>query len=207
MRRTTQLAVTAALGTAIGLTGCGKDNPRADTSATSSPTTDSPTSASPSTTTTSPTPAPSPTQTARLSRAHPGRLELVRADGFVTKGTCKSAPKQGVVCGPGGQGYRFDPGRVHVVGVVRARAMLPLAGGTWAIRLSLGPVGTRTFAKLTRTAARTHESAVLLVPGSRRVVVAAQVQNTISDGEVEISGDFDRAKANRIVKLVTATAG
>lgn len=206
MRRTTQLAVTAALGTAIGLTGCGKDDPRADTGATSSPTSASPTSASP-TTTTSPTPAPSRTQTGRLSRAHPGRLELVRADAFVTKGACTAAPKQGVVCSPDETGYRFDPHRVQVVGVVRARAVPPQSGDSWSIRLSLGPVGSRRLATLTRTAARTHESAVLMVPGTRRVVVAAQVQNTISDGEVEISGDFDRAKANRIVKLVTATAG
>ncbi len=204
MRRTTQLAVTAALGTAIGLTGCGKDHPKADTSATSSPSTDSPTSASPSTTTTSPTPTPSPTQTARLSRAHPGRLELVRADAFVTKGACIAAPKQGVVCSPDGTGYRFDPNRVQVVGVVGARASPPQSVDSWAIQLDLGPVGSRRLATLTGTVPRTL---LLMVPGSRRVLVAAQVQSQIRNGQLEVTGAYSRASATRIVKLVTATAG
>jgi hypothetical protein len=197
MVRTTTLVATAALAAVIGLAGCGSDGPGPRSGASTSP------SGADST-----TPAPSPASRSGLSREHPGRLELVRADDLPTKGRCVPAPGRGLVCGPDGTSYRFDPDRVATVGVMDARvAPTPQGSGDWSVRLALGPAGTKVLGRLTRAAARTHESVLLMVPGSRRVLVAARVQAPIEAGILEIGGGFDRARAGGIVKLVTATGG
>lgn len=207
MRRTTSLAAVsaAALATIMILSGCGGD-PKTGGSAASSPSSAGLPPTSPRTST--PSPTYRPTQSSTLGRDHPGRLELVRADELPTaEGRCTAAPKQGVVCSPDGRRYRFDPERVQVVGVVSARARAGQTPAAWVVDLQFGPVGTRALAKLTRAAVNTHESALLMVPGTRRVVIAARVQSEIRDGNIEISGGYTAAGATRIVSLVTATAG
>lgn len=196
MRRTTVLAVVATVTAVLGLTGCGKADQKPDPGSAGE-------SSTPATSTN-----PGPTTASTLSRAHPGRLELVRADVLVTKGPCRSEPVKGLVCSDG-RSYRFDPGRVRVVGVVSARSMSldSTTPPAWSIALQLSPAGTRAFAKLTRAAASTHESALLMVPGTRRVLIAADVQSEIRDGSVQISGGYTEARATRVVNLITATAG
>ena len=190
----------AALAGALLLSGCGG----ADTSTGGQSSSPSPraTAASPSAT------PSSDAVTSPVSAGNPGVLELVTADPAVGQGTCRARPREGAVCAPGfRQALRFQPQDVRRAGVVGVVAVRQPGGGSWVVTLTFSRSGRTALTRVTTAAQRANEVVVLMVPGSRKVVVAVQVDQPIRVGKVQVSANLSRSRAVRIVNLVTRTAG
>ncbi|RLV48168.1 hypothetical protein D9V37_19025 [Nocardioides mangrovicus] len=192
---TTAPITTAALLLAAGCGGAASAPDRASSSAGGTASASS--SPSPSSTQSS-----SPASSASgLSAAHPGHLVLVPAD---TLGRCPASRPTGVVCRQT-TAYRFQPGAVRRVAVVRADAGQG-ASGQWTVEVDLDAAGTRTLRQVTTSASRTREF-VLLMPSTRGpVITAAQVQAPVGGGKLQITGTGSRASAVEIVNQITRTA-
>ena len=135
-----------------------------------------------------------------------GRVLVVPADSPGT-GRCSPAPRRGVVCSADRRTtYRFQPGAVRTVALATASGEYDARNG-WQVVLTATSAGTRTLAAVTATAARTRQLVLLLTPGSRQLIAAPQVQQPITDGQVQIGGDFSEADARRIVRQVTSPGG
>ncbi len=194
--RTTIAAVT--LAGAVLLSGCGGADPTSERSSTPDP---SAATGSPS----APGPVSSPV-TSPVSTGNPGVLELVPADEAPISGRCRPQPRNGLVCAGPRRALRFQPGAVRRARVVAAGATEQQAGD-WVVTIRFGPVGRRALARVTGTAASTHETVVGMVPGTRKVILAASVSQSIRGGNVQVSDRYTRSQAAEIVNLVTKTAG
>jgi hypothetical protein len=196
---------TVALGvvTAVLLAGCGTSRPDPRSDAGASRTTAPSSSASPEAATTTPSPTtPSPTT------HRSGRLLLAPGDEATLSGKrCRADFAAGLVCSADGRhGYRFRPGdlrRVRAVEVGAAR----LSDGQWSVRIDLDRAGAAVLERLTRTVQGAHQLALVLAPRPGRVLTAAQVSAPIVGGNLQVSGDYSRAEADRIVRQITVTSG
>lgn len=101
---------------------------------------------------------------------------------------------EAVACDSDGVAYRLAPADI-VGGVDDAEAATGQDGG-WTVNIELDDEATTAFADLTGDLAAT-ESQVALVSGGR-VVAAPTIQGSITDGRVQIYGDFDRSEAEAL---------
>ncbi|MCW2759150.1 MAG: hypothetical protein JWO46_2896 [Nocardioidaceae bacterium] len=174
----------------------------------------SPSATASTTTSASASPRPSgqptgtvPGQPAPLPAGSKVALELTPADqARVPKGGCRPDRSAGLVCSADKKkGYRFQPQSVRRAGVSAVGARKLDAGG-WAVDITLGPAGTKALAAVTREAAKTRQLVVVMLPRNHRVLLAAQVASPITGGNLQVSGNFTEARAQRIVKQITRTA-
>ncbi|WP_165966129.1 hypothetical protein [Actinomadura sp. 7K534] len=105
--------------------------------------------------------------------------------------------------------YRLGPERMTVERVERIEAALqgPENGQAgWTVQLELTPADGAEFGRLTGKAAEQPDGSdgrliAMIVAGT--VISAPMVQDPITGGEVMISGDFDRAAAEDLVRRMT----
>jgi hypothetical protein len=188
----------ATMAGALLLSACGSTDTPAD---------DPSTSPSPSATSESPSAAPGTDApvTSPVSTGNPGVLELVTADEARISGRCRPQPRAGLVCAGPRKALRFQPESVRRARVVAVGATGQ--AGDCVVTIRFGPVGSRVLTRVTRTAAATRETVVVMVPDSRKVILAASVAQPIRGGNVQVSDRYSRSQAARIVNLVTKTAG
>ncbi len=144
--------------------------------------------------------------TSPVSSGNPGVLELVTADEAPISGRCRPQPRAGLVCAGPRRALRFQPESVRRARVVAVGATTQQAGD-WVVTIRFGPVGSRALTRVTKVAAATRETVVVMVPGTRKVILAASVAEPIRGGNVQVSDHYSRSQAARIVNLVTKTAG
>lgn len=78
------------------------------------------------------------------------------------------------------------------------------ADNLWQVEVTLDSKGAKQFADLTSSVAGTGKLIAIAVGGT--VISAPQVQAPIMDGQVQITGQFDRAKADELAAALTAGA-
>ncbi|WP_165970717.1 hypothetical protein [Actinomadura sp. 6K520] len=113
---------------------------------------------------------------------------------------------------PDGEGttcFRLGPERMTVERVERIEATLPGPENShvgWTVQLELTPADGAEFGRLTGEAAgrpaETGGRLIAMIVGGT-VISAPMVQGPITGGEVMISGDFDRAGAEDLVRRMT----
>jgi len=78
------------------------------------------------------------------------------------------------------------------------------ANGVWQVDVSLDSAGAKQFGDLTTSLSGTGKLIAIAVGGT--VISAPSVQQPIMDGNVQISGQFDRAKADELAAALSAGA-
>ncbi|GAA2114795.1 SecDF P1 head subdomain-containing protein [Actinomadura alba] len=120
----------------------------------------------------------------------------------VTPGACTDG--SGVPAFDGTECYRLAPG-MTVTRVERIEAALsPNGGSGWHVQIDLVPADGTAFGSLTRQVAgeqSPRNQLALVVDG--RVVSAPAVQEAITGGQVQISSNFSRQEAERLVRQMT----
>lgn len=109
--------------------------------------------------------------------------------------SCRSRPDDGIYCSRDGAA-RFLLRDGRQVGVDDAEASLDEAAATWVVTLRLDPAGTETFARISRRLAGTQTQLAVVVGDV--VLTAPLVQQPITGGLVQISGDFAESFARRL---------
>lgn len=98
--------------------------------------------------------------------------------------------------------YVLGPSALSGTHVRSAEAKAP--NGTWEIEVTLDSTGAKEFGDLTAALAGTGKLIAITVGDT--VVSAPTVQSAITDGEIQISGGFDRDKAEELAAALTAGA-
>jgi preprotein translocase subunit SecD len=120
---------------------------------------------------------------------------------------CTSAPPadeqlsaQIVACqNDGSAKFVLDATAVSGTSVTSATAS-PGAGGIWQVNVSLNTLGASLFSELTSRLAATGQQIAICVDGV--VYSAPTVQQTIADGEMQISGRFDQSTAQSLAAIL-----
>jgi preprotein translocase subunit SecD len=102
-------------------------------------------------------------------------------------------------------GFRYKLGQVELDGGhIESVTAGPGQGTTWQIMITLDDDGAKRFGKLTtELAAKGPPANQLAIQVRGRVVSAPAVQGAITDGRVQISGNFTKESAERLVAEIT----
>jgi preprotein translocase subunit SecD len=98
--------------------------------------------------------------------------------------------------------YILGPTAVSGTHVRSAEAEVPQ--GVWQIQVTLDSAGAKEFGDLTSSLAGTGKLIAIAVGDT--VISAPTVQAAITDGKIQISGGFDRDKAEDLAAALTAGA-
>ncbi|NUR32352.1 MAG: hypothetical protein HOV83_41980 [Catenulispora sp.] len=98
--------------------------------------------------------------------------------------------------------YILGPSALSGTHVRSAKAEVP--NGMWQIQVTLDAVGAKAFGDLTSALAGTGKLIAIAVGDT--VISAPTVQAAITDGEIQISGGFDRDKAEELAAALSAGA-
>lgn len=110
-----------------------------------------------------------------------------------TPGACPSGGP-GVAAVDGRTCYRLGESAMTVHRLDRAEARLDPSGKAWSITVSFNDDDARRFTQLTRK--YVHRQLALVSNG--KVLAAPTVQEPISGGDLQISGDFSADQAKKI---------
>ncbi|GAA1983924.1 SecDF P1 head subdomain-containing protein [Catenulispora subtropica] len=98
--------------------------------------------------------------------------------------------------------YHLGPSALSGSHVKSAKA--DQANGRWQVDVEFDSLGAKTFGDLTTSLAGTGKLIAITVGGT--VISAPSVQVPITDGELRISGQFDRTGADELAAALTAGA-
>ncbi len=122
-------------------------------------------------------------------------------------GITSGDPKDELVVFPSSDGellYRLGPAEVVGADVDDARAEFDQTGTSWMVTLELTGSGTRAFADVTtRLATEQKQLAIVL---DRRVESAPSVQQAITDGRAQITGQFTEQEAKDLALVLRTGA-
>lgn len=110
-----------------------------------------------------------------------------------TPGACPSG-RPGVAATDGKTCYRLGPSAMTVRRLESAEAGLDPSGKAWHITVSLNDDDARRFTALTKKYVN-HQLALV---SNGKVLAAPVVRETITGGQLEISGDFTADEAKKI---------
>ncbi|MFL6110730.1 MAG: SecDF P1 head subdomain-containing protein [Catenulispora sp.] len=96
--------------------------------------------------------------------------------------------------------YLLGPSALSGARVRTAKISIP--DGIWQVDVTLDPEGTRQFAALTTSLAKTGQQ--LAITAGATVESAPSVRSAITDGQVQINGGLDRGAAERLAAALTA---
>lgn len=137
-------------------------------------------------------PAPEAVQFRRVVKTEPGACATTSAT---------TATPDGTACGS--DGIRYTLGKVELDGS-RVSEVKAALRDTWYVGLSLDQEGARLFDRLTTDlAAKTPPQNQLAIVVHGRVVTAPTVSAPISGGKVEITGNFTKKDAEKLVAEIT----
>ncbi len=108
------------------------------------------------------------------------------------------ATAEAVVCDDHDVAYRLAPAEVSG-GVDDAKATSGPTGG-WLVALELDDAATTGLAALTTSLVGTETRMAVVADG--KVLVAPVVQSVITDGKLQLAGDFTRAEAERLAQAM-----
>lgn len=137
-------------------------------------------------------PAPEAVQFRRIVKTEPGACATTSATTTTPDGTA---------CGS--DGVRYTLGKVELDGS-RVSEVKAALRDTWYVGLSLDQEGARLFDRLTTDlAAQTPPQNQLAIVIHGRVVTAPTVSAPITGGKVEITGNFTKKDAEKLVAEIT----
>lgn len=202
---TTHRVLTALVLTGVlaGTSACGGSDPGPEAKDRSADPSTSPTPSATASTTASPTP------TAPVRKSNPARLGLgeVKPLALHPGKKCKAEKKNHNYCTVDGKAYyhlvKGTLQQVYVTDVVPTKAE---RGDEWTINLQFDPPGTGTLARISGRLAKS-QGQLAIFTRDERILAAPLVQAPIKNGRAAMSADWNRAEAQRIVKLITGQAG
>lgn len=169
---------------ALALTGCSGDSDR---------------TASDPVTTPSGSPTDGPSTDASPADPLQVRRVLEASEGECPEPVQPEPAAEAVLCDADGRSYRLGPAEI-VDGIDDAVAGTDLAGGAWLVTIELDDEATATFADLTRELTGTDRQFALVLDGE--VLTAPVVQSVITDGRLQIAGDFTEPEARALAEAL-----
>ncbi len=179
-----RLLVTLALAAARARAGCSGDGARTASEPAPTP------SASPTDGPSTDTPPADPLQVRRV---------LETSEGECPEPVQPEPAAEAVLCDADSRSYRLGPAEI-VDGIDDAVAGTDLAGGAWLVTIELDDEATAAFADLTRELTGTDRQFALVLDGE--VLTAPVVQSVITDGRLQIAGDFTEPEARALAEVL-----